>query len=59
MPVRTVRCRELASSRRTRAPRLGGDREPRHLDLVLIALVAVSATLALAIALVHAVTGAV
>lgn len=49
MTVRTIRCRSLAPSRRARAPRLGGDVEARHLDVVLLTSLAGSAILAIAI----------
>jgi hypothetical protein len=49
MTVQTIRSRSLAPSRRARSPRLGGAAEPRHLDVVLLASLAVSTVLALAI----------
>jgi hypothetical protein len=50
----TQTARGLAPSRRVRAPRLGGGAEPRHLDLVLVATLVVSAVTATAILIARA-----
>lgn len=48
MTSHILRPQGLSPSRRARAPRLGGAGEMRHLDLVLVATLAVSALIAAA-----------